>query len=211
MALVALVTWFALILRLYLTATSVPELGTTRFGLIANYFSFFTILTNLLVAVVLTLPLVAPHSRWGRIFSRPTVMSGTAVYIAIVGMTYSFLLRDLWDPRGADKIADVLLHDLVPLMYVGYWLIFVPKGLLRWKDTIFWLPYPVLYFCYSLIRGAVNGWYPYPFIDVSKLGYSRVLANAAMLVCGFLVVALLAVAIGRWMGRTSPSACGQCE
>jgi len=47
-------------------------------------------------------------------------------------------------------------------MYVAYWLIFVPKGSLRWKDALFWLPYPLLYFCYSLIRGAAVGWYPYP-------------------------------------------------
>ena len=198
---IALLTWFALILRLYLTATTSPVPGASRIHLIANYFSFFTILTNLLVAVGLTLSSVAPSSRWGSVFSRPAAASGTAIYIAIVGVTYSFLLRDLWNPQGAEKVADVLLHDFVPLLYVAYWLVFVPKGRLRWNDVLYWLPYPLIYFGYSLVRGAMTGWYPYPFIDVNGIGYARVFTNAAMLVCGFLAVASLTVAGDRWLGQ----------
>ena len=203
-AAIAVVTWFALALQFYLLVIQSQAQGAARVRLMANYFSFFTILTNLLVAVGLTLSLARPHSRLGRLCSRPVAASGTAVYIAIVGISYSLLLRRLWNPQGAQKVADILLHDLVPVMYVAYWLIFVPKGSLRWKDALFWLPYPLLYFCYSLIRGAAVGWYPYPFIDASKLGYSRVLANAAMLVCAFLAVARLVVAVGRWMERNTP-------
>jgi hypothetical protein len=87
---------------------------------------------------------------------------------------------------------------------VAYWLLFVPKAGLRWKDVLYWLPYPLIYFCYSLIRAAAVGWYPYPFIDASQLGYVHVLANAARLVCAFLAVSVLAVAMGRWRGRNSP-------
>jgi hypothetical protein len=134
-----------------------------------------------------------------------------AIYIAIVGITYSLLLRHLWNPKGPQRVCDILLHDLVPALYVAYWLLFVPKGALRWKDVFYWLPYPLIYFCYSLIRGAAVGWYPYPFIDASKLGYLQVLANAATLVCAFLAVSLLAVAIGRWTGRNSPPGHRQFE
>jgi hypothetical protein len=200
-AAIALLAWIALILRLYLTATASLAPGASRAVLIANYFSFFTILTNLLVAFATTLSSVAPSSRWGSMFSRPVAASAIAIYIGVVGVTYSFLLRDLWHPQGAEKIADVLLHDFVPLAFVAYWLFFVSKGWLRWKDTLYWLPYPLIYFVYSLIRGAVTGWYPYPFIDVNSLGYARVIINAAMLVCGFLVVALLTVVGDRLLGK----------
>jgi hypothetical protein len=124
-------------------------------------------------------------------------------YIAIVGVTYSLLLRSLWSPPGAQKVADNLLHDLVPIMYVAYWLVFIHKGSLLWNDALSWAVYPLVYFFYSLIRGAVTGWYPYPFIDVSKFGYPRVMANAAMFVCAFLTVALLTVAIGRLTARST--------
>ena len=132
-------------------------------------------------------------------------MSGTAIYIGIVGIAYSFLLRHLWNPQGLQKLCDILLHDLVPVLYVAYWLLFVPKEALRWKDILYWLPYRLIYFCYSLIRGAAVGWYPYPFIDPSKLGYAHVLVNVAALVCVFLALSLLVVAIGRWRGRKAPS------
>jgi len=159
----------------------------------------------------LTLSFAIPNSRLGRFLSRPVVASGTAVYTAIVGATYSLLLRSLWTPQGAQKLADIVLHDFVPVIYVAYWLIFVPKSSLRWKDIFYWLFFPLGYFGYSLIRGAAIGWYPYPFIDANKLGYVRVLANAAMLVCSFLAVALLAVAIGRWMDPNSPVRLQQSE
>jgi hypothetical protein len=203
MAVTAAIGWFALALQFYLMIIVTPAPGADRIRLTFNYFSFFTILTNLLVALGLTFRLVAPRSRWGEFFSRPTVASGTAVYIAIVGVTYSLLLRSLWSPQGAQKVADDLLHDLVPIMYVAYWLVFIHKGSLLWKDALSWAVYPLVYFFYSLIRGAVTGWYPYPFIDVSKFGYPRVLANAAMFVCAFLTVALLTVAIGRLTARST--------
>jgi hypothetical protein len=205
MTAIAFIAWFALALQFYLMVIDSQAQGAARIRLIVNYFRFFTILTNLLVALGLTVPLVMPNSCSGKFFARSLIASGTAVYIAIVGITYSLLLRHLWNPQGAQKIADTLLHDVVPLLYVAYWLFFVPKGLLRWKDALWWLPYPLAYFCYSLIRGAAIGWYPYPFIDAGKLGYSRVLANAAMLVFAFLTFALLVVAFGRRTGRNAPS------
>jgi hypothetical protein len=63
-----------------------------------------------------------------------------------VGVTYSLLLRSLWSPQGGQRVADILLHDLMPIMYVAYWLIFVPKGSLLWKNTLSWTIYPLLYF-----------------------------------------------------------------
>lgn len=205
MAAIAAIAWCALALQFYLMVIDSPAQGAARIRLIVNYFSFFTILTNLLVALVLTVPLGMPNSGWGRFFSGPVAASGTAVYIVIVGITYSLLLRHLWNPQGMQKIADILLHDVVPLLYAAYWLIFVSKNSLRWRDVVWWLPYPLGYFCYSLVRGAATGWYPYPFIDAGKLGYARVLGNAAILVFAFLTFALLVVAFGRRVGRNLPA------
>ena len=201
MAVMAVIAWFALGLQFYLMVIRSDAQGAALLRLIANYFSFFTILTNLLIAVGLTWPLVAPDSGGGTFFSQPAVTSATAVYIAIVGVTYSLLLRHLWNPQGGQKVADILLHDAMPLMYVAYWLIFVPKGSLRWNDIPRWLIYPLCYLAYALARGATTGWYPYPFLDAGKLGYLPVLLNAAMISCGFLGVSFLAVAVGRWSGR----------
>jgi hypothetical protein len=199
----AILGWFALALQCYLTVTLSISNGKTLFAGLITFFSYFTILTNLLVAVVLSLSVWAPNARWGNFVSRATVQSGTAVYIAIVGIVYSLLLRQIWNPQGWQKLADVLLHDLIPLLYVAYWVIFVRKNSLLWKDALWWLTYPAAYFAYTLLRGAASGWYPYPFVDPSALGYSRVSMNAVMLLAAFLLMGLLVVGIGRWMGRTA--------
>jgi hypothetical protein len=197
----AALAWFALALQCYLTVALSIANGKTLIAGVIVFVSYFTILTNLLVAVVLSFSLWAPGTRWGAWFSRPTVQSGTAVYIAIVGIVYSLLLRHIWDPQGWQKLADVLLHDLIPLLYVAYWVVFVPKNSLRWKDALWWLTYPAAYFAYTLRRGAASGWYPYSFLDAQALGYSRVAANAVMLLAAFLLTGLLFVAIARWRGR----------
>jgi hypothetical protein len=198
----AILTWLALALQCYLTVTLSISNGKTLVAGLISFFSYFTILTNLLAAVVLSCSARAPKAGLGAFFASVTVRSGTAVYIAIVGIVYSLLLRHIWNPQGWQKVADVLLHDLIPLLYLAYWVIFVRKSSLVWRDAVWWLTYPAVYFAYTLVRGAALGWYPYPFLDANALGYSRVSINAVMLLVGFLLMGLLAVGIGRWMGRT---------
>ncbi len=204
MAVIAVVAWFALLLQLFLMIATAAKADWLR--ALVNYFSFFTILSNLLVAVDLSLPLLAPAAAPGRFFARPSAQSAIAVYIAVVGITYTLLLRHLWNPQGAQKIADVLLHDVVPVLYVGFWTIFVPKATLRWPHAVQWLAYPIAYMVYTLLHGFISGWYPYYFIDVGALGYPRALVNAAAILLAFLGLGLLAVAIGRVRSKkSSPS------
>ena len=168
-------------------------------GEVIAYFSFFTILTNLLVALVFTSVAVRPAAGWVQFFLSPSVQGGTAVYIAIVGIVYQLLLRQLWNPQGAQRLADMLLHAVIPLGYVVYWLIFARRARLRWLDAVVWLAYPGVYLVYVLARGAVSGLYPYPFVDVNALGYAGVLARAVVLMAVFLGMGLLIVAVSRWM------------
>jgi len=190
--------WFALLLQFHLTMRTSIANGMNTVGAILTYFSFFTLLTNLIVALVLTFSLLGPNTRWGRFFSSPAVATGTALYIATVGVTYSVLLRHVWDPEGLDKLADILLHDVVPVMYVVFWIFFVPKSGLRWKNPLSWAIYPVIYLAWILIRGAISGRYPYPFVDVGQLGYPHVLLNSGMLLGIFLVVSFAVIAVARW-------------
>jgi hypothetical protein len=200
-AAIALLGWYALLLQLYVVIVTARATGTSITTAVANHFSFFTILTNLLVALLLTLSLKKTPSRISAFAGRPTVQSAAAVYIAIVGIVYALALRNLWAPEGLQKIADVLLHDAIPVLYVVYWLIFVRKGKnnLPLSHLPEWLVYPALYLVYSLFRGAVTGIYLYPFIDVGELGYARVALNALVLLFAFLGASLLLLLIGRWM------------
>jgi hypothetical protein len=165
-AAIAVLGWYALLLKLYLVIVTTRDTGVLVATAVVNYFSFFTNLTNLLVALVLTLSLKTTPSNASTFACRPTVQSATAVYIVIVGIVYSLALRNLWAPEGLQKIADVILHDAIPLLYLLYWLIFVrknnhnndkSKNSLRFRHVSAWLVYPALYLIYSLVRGTITG------------------------------------------------------
>jgi hypothetical protein len=115
----------------------------------------------------------------------------------MVGVIYQLLLRQLWNPQGAQWVADVLLHSIIPVGYVLYWPLFGPRTGLTWKNALSWLMYPAVYLIYILARGALSGLYPYPFVDVNVLGYGGVLARAALLLLVFLGTGLLVVALAR--------------
>ncbi len=185
--LIAALAWFALILQ-YAIHT----------GSATNFFSYFTVLCNLLIAVGLTGAILSPaYSKARRIFTSASVQTATALYIFIVGLVYNLVLRGIWTPTGWQLVADNLLHVVVPLLYVLYWYFNVPKGALRWKDGLYWIGFPLAYLIYSLVRGPKVGWYPYPFLNIGALGYSKVLLNAGAVLLAFLVTGLLLITIKR--------------
>ena len=197
MAGAALAGWAGLTIQLYLIGYSRWMADASLLGGLVNFFSFFTVLTNTLAAVVLSYALVNRPSAARRFFLRPVVSSGIAVSMVVVGLAYSLLLRHLWSPEGWQFIADELLHDVMPLLFLGYWWFCVPKGTLRLKHIGYWVIYPLVYFAYVLLRGHELGQYQYPFIDVGALGYPQVFMNAGGILLGFVLVALALVGLDK--------------
>lgn len=195
----AIVGWSALALQLYLLITSNMEKGLPGIVGVMKFFDYFTILSNLLVATVFTT--VGAQRYADGFFAHPKVKTGVGVYIFITGIVYFFILRHTWSPTGLWWLADVMLHYVMPGLYLIEWLCFTPKGYLRWRDALRWLLFPLGFAAWALFWGAVFGFYPYPFIDVTRLGYPQVLMNSTFMAIGFLVVGLLLVAIDRWLGK----------
>jgi hypothetical protein len=196
-AVAAVLGWAGLSIQMYLIFHSRWTLGASLLGGLLSFFSYFTVLSNTLVATVLTCELTTRESAARRWFLQPSVSSGIAVSIAVVGLAYSVLLRHLWHPEGWQWLADELMHDVMPLLFLGYWFCCVPKGTLRVRHIALWVIYPLVYFAYSLLRGHLLAVYPYPFIDVDKLGYPQVFINAGGLLAGFVVIALLLIVVDR--------------
>lgn len=197
MAVITIITWLALALQFYLSLKTVSSTGFSNAKTIINFFSYFTILSNLLVAVSLTASLFSPSSFLGAFFSKISVQSAIAVYIFIVGLVYNLVLRNVWEPKGWQLVADNLLHVIVPLFYVLFWALFTPKNKLQWAHIIPWLIFPALYLAYSLIRGLVANWYPYPFLHAGELGYGKVAINSLLVLVAFIIVGLGMIAVNR--------------
>ncbi|WP_349733570.1 Pr6Pr family membrane protein [Pseudomonas jessenii] len=194
----AMLGWAGLSIQMYLIFHSRWTLGASLIGGLVSFFSYFTVLSNTLVATVLTCAVTSRESAARRWFLQPWVSSGIAVSIAVVSLAYNLLLRHLWHPEGWQWLADELLHDVMPLLFLVYWWSCVPKGRLRVGHIGLWVIYPLVYFAYSLLRGHLLAVYPYPFIDVEKLGYPQVFINAGGLLAGFVVIALLVIGLDRW-------------
>ncbi|GLQ51689.1 hypothetical protein GCM10010872_31380 [Dyella flava] len=189
--LVAATGWLAVLLQLYLSLALALAQGKTMGQGLVMYFGYFTILTNLLVCLAVTWPLLAPNSGPGRYFARPIVTGWVTASIAFVGIAYYVLLRHVWQPQGLRLLADVLLHYVSPALCVIYSLIVLRGSALRWTAPLWWSIYLLIYFAYALLRGALIGSYPYGFIDASALGYAVAVRNGFLLLIAFLLLAYL--------------------
>jgi ABC-type Fe3+-siderophore transport system permease subunit len=171
--------WAALALQLVLTLTTIG--GSALHGL-WRYIGYFTIIANLFASITLTLAVLGVR--------RPRLEFAAATAMILVGVVYSLLLRETWDPRGGQKLADVALHDAMPVVVALFWLL-RPHGGLRWKDVWLCVILPLGYFVYALVRGAFDGWYPYAFMDVGQFGAAVVAVNCVVMGAAFLAMAAL--------------------
>lgn len=193
-ALGSLIGWTAIILQLYVTISirQVPLLDV-----LIRFFSYFTILTNILVALHFSCLWLFPLSNFASYFKKFTTKTALMVYILVVGLIYNLLLRGIWTVTGLAKLADELLHSFIPSFFIIYWIFFSEKEKLNWKDALSWVWYPIIYLTYTLLRGVITNTYPYPFIDVTKLGYQQVIINSLGIGFLFYLFFIIAIAVSR--------------
>jgi len=191
-ATLALIGWFALGLQLYLMVRLNGSQNLPLSFTLTNFFSFFTILGNLLVAIVCTFAALTLDK------PSPNVQAAAATYIVIVGAGYSLLLRHIWNPQGTQKLADELLHDVVPVLYVVFWLAFCRKRKsLAWGRAFQWLLFPGIYFFCAMTRGSVTGWYPYPFLDPAQVSKASIFIVIFVFLVAFILIGLVVIALTR--------------
>lgn len=157
-------------------------------------FLYFTVLTNFLMAVVFT----ALALGWTRIAS-PFNLGGVTIAMLLVGVVYNTLLRGMIELSGGAKLADTINHSVSPLLVGLYWLLVAKKGKLDWNDPTKWALYPLIYFVYAIWRGKTEGKYPYPFMNLDRLGWPQTLTNAVVMALGFIAVGYVMVWLDRRM------------
>lgn len=175
-----------------LAETEVPPL-LTRLGRLVSY---FTIQSNLLVAVT-ALQLARDPLRDGR-WWRP-VRAAALVGITVTGLVHFVLLRPLLDLQGASWVADKMLHMVVPVLAVAGWLLAGPRPRAPWRDALLALAWPVAWLVWTLVVGAVSGWYPYPFLDVGEKGAGSVAVTCVGVTALFLALVAVLSALDRRM------------
>ena len=159
-------------------------------------FAYFTILTNLLVAVVFT-ALAVERTR----LRASWIVAGTMLSILLVGIIYALLLHGTMELSGGSAVANVLNHMATPVLVPLFWIIFTRKGELRWSHPLVWAIYPLAYLAYSLIRGGQTGKYPYPFLDPGLVGWRQTMLSNLAIAVAFLICSYTLVALDHRLGR----------
>ena len=203
LALLAVVAWSGVLLQFWLSINLAITNGKSAVDGIIVFLGYFTVLTNLFVALTATLPLVAGATGLGRWFARPIVLGCAVTSIVIVGITYHLLLRNVWQPQGLQLVADNVLHYVVPIFALMYWIGFPPRSRLSLWAPIAWCLYPAGYFIYVFVRGELLRSYPYYFIDVTQIGYPQAMRNSFGLLIAFIVLGVIVLAIARFRNRSA--------
>ena len=197
----AAIGWFAVIVQFVLMMQNRTEsLAETTL----RFFSYFTILTNCLVALYFSvLWYKKPLSLLYR-FEKPGFLTATTLYIMTVGIVYQLMLRDLWEPAGMQKMVDELLHSVIPIYVFVFWIFYENKKDILWSAVPSWLLYPLSYLIFILLRGNLSGFYPYPFVDVTELGFEKVLTISGLLFLAFVLGAVVLVGLGKSIKTDKP-------
>ncbi len=150
-----------------------------------NFFFYFTVLSNIMAALLLAGQTVKP----GWMSSNGTFRGAVTLYMSITGMVYAVLLRPIEADVGlSDPWINYVLHTLGPATLLIDWLLFPPERRLARNALWTWLVFPAVYLAVTLIRGSIADWYPYPFLDPRQAGYGSVAAYSAAVLVVFVAV-----------------------
>lgn len=176
----------------YVTASSRPTFDPV------NFFSYFTNLSNIYgAAVFLYVGLTGRRS-----LAVDLVRGATVLYLGATGVVYAVLLAEESESLGiVVPWINTVIHEVMPLAVVLDWLLDPPTNRLPLRLTRWWIAFPVLYFTYSLVRGAIVDWYPYPFLNPARAGGAiGVAAYAVAILIWFVLIILAATWIGNRLG-----------
>ena len=144
-----------------------------------NFFSYFTIQSNIFAFMMLLVSALAIASN--KRSTKLNLLRGAAtLYMVITGIVFAVLLAGV---EGSILTAvpwdNLVLHYIMPVVLLVDWLVDKPSKAMTFKSSFVWLIYPLTYVIYSLVRGQLVNWYPYPFLDPKTNGFSSVFLTAA--------------------------------
>ena len=160
-----------------------------------NFFGVFTIQANLLAAAALlgaaSLGLLGRRAPAWLDLAR----AATTAYLIVVGIVYNTLLTGV---SGGVVLpwANTVLHVVLPIYCLVDWLLVADRGAQPWRRLWLVLIYPVLWTTVVLLRGATDGWVPYPFLSPVD-GYEPVAGYVLLIAVAFVAAGAVVFALSR--------------
>lgn len=180
-------------------------------------FNYFTVQSNVLVlvwAAAQTVRTAVDLRRDGPRGASTVSARGTG-YVTMAILTTMIVYCVLLAPTaftmggagGVLALTNLLVHVVVPLLAIGDYLLFGPKGTFRVLDPPRWALVPYAYLVFAFVRAEVGGplpgggQYPYPFMDVDALGWGTVVVNLVIITVALEVVAFALFWADRALGQ----------
>jgi hypothetical protein len=191
----SLVIQLALLVEGGADANSGQSGASVRLGVrLWRLFSYFTIQSNLIVLAAAIVVVLSPL-RDGPIWR--VVRLDALIGITITGLVYAIVLAPQVHLTGAALVATIGFHYISPWAAVLAWLVFGPRPRMTWLTVLGAFVWPVLWLVYIFAQGAFTRWYPYPFLDVTKLGFADAVRNALFVLLIGIVLACVAKVLDR--------------
>lgn len=166
-----------------------------------NFFGFFTIQSNLIGAVVAAIGAVRLARGTPAGIGWSVARWCAATYLVLVGVIYWLLLAPLGAAGGVPVVwANLALHGVTPALALVDWLLVRDRMAVPLRLLPLVLVYPLVWTAVVLVRGATDGWVPYPFLSPSQ-GYPVVWGFVAVIAGAFTGAAALL----RLAARRSPA------
>ena len=162
-----------------------------------NFFSYFTVQSNIIAFVVLMISAFTTYagkkSPWIDFFR-----GASTVYMIITGIVFAVLLAGIENAHlTAVPWDNTVLHYLIPIAVAIDWLMDPPVRRFTFRQGLSWLIFPIVYLVYSLFRGPIANWYPYPFLNPANGGYEQVLVTSLAITIGGLLLVYIVTRLGR--------------
>lgn len=196
---VGIVINFVLVIPAEMTATELRPEGRSLIGALLYFWTYFTHLTNLGLILVY----LGELSGWGWLgwFRKPSTQTAFAGFITLVMIFYHFMLAPFYPLQGGYLLASTLLHYVAPLAFLGFWLLYMRHGELRWRDLPFMLIPGAFYLAWVLLRGAFASEYPYDILDAGKNGYGGVAIGVGVIMVAVSIFCALLIWLDGRLGR----------
>ncbi|MDP2014009.1 MAG: Pr6Pr family membrane protein [Actinomycetota bacterium] len=166
-------------------------------GRAIDYFSYFTIWSNIVVVIVATLLWINPLRRSG-VFR--VLRMDSLIMITVTGLIFAIVLAPEVQLEGWRYVSNTLEHYITPVLTVLVFLLIGPRGLFRLATVFLALIIPFIWVTYTLVRGAIIDSYPYGFIDVGAHGYGTVTINLLGVVIFGILLGFVFLAIDKLIG-----------
>jgi len=176
-----------------------------------NFFSFFTIQSNIFAVIVFVLAALRPDPDEEASPTWDLVRGAAVAYMTTTFVVYGLLLTGYNDAlQTSVPWVNNVLHRIFPIVLLIDWTLRPPRHLLTYRQALIWMAFPLAYLAYSLLRGPLVAWYPYPFLDPRRAGgYPLVALYGVGIALGFFLFIVLIVTIGRRVRlRIEPATAG---